>query len=189
MQDWQEVGECQLAENELIQKAQDGDAEAFGLLYERHAPAIFRFIYSHLDDRLDAEDLTEDVFLRVWRSLPKFEDQGVPFVAYLFRIARNTLVDYYRRSKNGHKLVSSLEDSVIVDAHPDPGELTIAKMEHQEIRQMLGSLREDYRMVIILRFLSDLSPDETAQAMGKSAGAVRVLQHRALTALRKLLVS
>ena len=189
MQDWQEVGECQLAENELIQKAQDGDAEAFGLLYERHAPAVFRFIYSHLDNRLDAEDLTDDVFLRVWRSLSKFRDQGVPFVAYLFRIARNALIDHYRRSKNGHHLESTIEDKVIVDTCPDPGELAIAKMEHQELRQMLESLRDDYRMVIILRFLSDLSPDETAQVMGKSTGAIRVLQHRALAALRKLLVS
>ena len=71
----------------------------------------------------------------------------------------------------------------------DPGELAIAKMEHQELRQMLESLRDDYRMVIILRFLSDLSPDETAQVMGKSTGAIRVLQHRALASLRKLLVS
>lgn len=189
MQDWQEVGECQLAETELIQKAQDGDAEAFGLLYERHAPAVFRFVYSHLDDRLDAEDLTEDVFLRVWRSLSKFQDQGVPFVAYLFRIARNALIDYYRRAKNGQNQVSSIEDNVIVDAQPDPGELAIAKLEHLEIREVLESLRDDYRMVIVLRFLGDLSPDETAQVMGKSTGAVRVLQHRALTALRKHLVT
>lgn len=189
MPDWQEVGDYQLVESELIQKAQGGDADSFGLLYESHAEAVFRFIYSHVDDRLDAEDLTEEVFLRVWRSLPNFRDQGVPFIAYLFRIARNSLIDYYRRSNNNHRTVSTVEENVVADAHLDPGELVIAKMEHQEIRQMLDTLRDDYRTVIILRFLSDLSPDETAQVMGKTAGAVRVLQHRALAALRKLLVS
>lgn len=121
--------------------------------------------------------------------MSKFQDQGVPFVAYIFRIARNALIDYYRRAKNGQNQVSSIEDNVIIDAQPDPGELAIAKLEHQEIREVLESLRDDYRMVIVLRFLSDLSPDETAQVMGKSTGAIRVLQHRALTALRKHLVT
>jgi RNA polymerase sigma-70 factor (ECF subfamily) len=110
----------------------------------------------------------------------------VPFAAYLFRIARNALIDFYRRSNRSSQPLA-LEEHTPVDFHPDPGEVAIANMEKQEIRELLAELRDDYRTVLLLRFLGDLSPEETAEVMGKSPGAVRVLQHRALSALRKLL--
>lgn len=191
MPNWQKTGEEQSnghrVDQELILAAQQGDAGAFGSLYERHAPAIFRFIYSHVDNRLDAEDLTGEVFLRVWRALQTYRDQGVPFAAYLFRVARNVIIDFYRQEKPSRQDVSLMEDQVIPDDSPDPIEMVIQQIDHQGIRDTLGQLREDYRMVLALRFLGDLSPDEAAAAMGKSSGAVRVLQHRALAALRKLL--
>ena len=84
MPDWQDIEDVQ-----LIARAQDGEADAFGELYERYVQTIFRFVYVRLDDRRDAEDLTEEVFLRVWQSLPGYREQGVPFLAFLFRIARN----------------------------------------------------------------------------------------------------
>lgn len=173
---------------QLIKEAQSGSSEAFGLLYERYAQVIFRFLYAHLSDRLDAEDLTEEVFLRVWRTLPKYREQGIPFVAYLFRVARNALIDQYRRSKAPENNLP-LEENTIADTLHNPAEVVIQGMEKQEIRELLGLLREEYRTVLLLRFMGDLSPDETADVMGKSAGAVRVLQHRALGALRKLLDS
>src|SRR5512134_3325621 len=101
-------------ENLLLKKAQDGDAEAFGELYEIHAPAIFRFIYAHIDNRLDAEDLTEDVFFRAWRSLPSYKEQGVPFIALLFRIGRNAIIDHYRRSAQ-QKQHTSIEEIIVHD--------------------------------------------------------------------------
>lgn len=171
---------------QLLKKAQNGDAQAFGELYERHALAVFRFLYAHLDNRLDAEDLTEEVFLRTWRTLPRYRDQGVPFKAFLFRVAHNALVDHYR-SHSRSKGELSIEDSVIHDLRDEPGSLFLQNQEHQELRHTLAQLREDYQTVLIARFLADLSPEETSQVMGRSVGAVRVLQHRALTALRKLL--
>jgi RNA polymerase sigma-70 factor (ECF subfamily) len=170
----------------LLKSAQDGDAEAFGELYEFYAPAIFRFIYAHIENRLDAEDITEDVFFRAWRSLPGYKEQGVPFIALLFRIGRNAIIDHYRRSAQ-HKQQTSIEEIVLHDGRPSPVETVITNLEHQEVREVLEKLREDYRTVLALRFLSELSPEETAKVMGRSAGAVRVLQHRALTALRALL--
>jgi RNA polymerase sigma-70 factor (ECF subfamily) len=170
----------------LIKSAQEGDSEAFGLLYERHAPAVFRYLYAHIDSRLDAEDLTEEVFLRLWRSLNNFREQGVPFGAYLFRIARNSLVDHYRRSSRTSKPVS-LEENTIRDSRPDPAEAAAKSIESQEIRKLLDQLREDHRTVLLLRFMGGLSPEETAEVMGKSAGAIRVLQHRALAALKNIL--
>ena len=181
MPDWQDIDDVQ-----LIVLAQDGEADAFGELYERYVQTIFRFVYVRLDDRRDAEDLTEEVFLRVWQSLPNYREQGVPFLAFLFRIARNAVIDFYRSSKSSaHQ--ESIEDNPLQDLRSDPGEQAITNLEHQELRRILDTMREDYRMVLVLRFLSELSPEETAQVMGRSTGAVRVLQHRALSALRSIL--
>jgi len=171
---------------QLLTTAQGGDADAFGELYERYAPRVFRYLYAHLGNRLDAEDLTEEVFLRVWRTLPNYQEQGVPFLAFLFRVAHNALIDYYRHvSKPGQEV--SIENMALIDHGPGPGELVMTLLEHQQLRQTLLQMREDYRTVLVLRFLSELTPDETAQVMGRSSGAVRVLQHRALAALRRML--
>jgi RNA polymerase sigma-70 factor (ECF subfamily) len=171
---------------ELLKSAQLGKSESFGELYQKYARIVFRFIYAHVNDRLDAEDLTEEVFLRAWRSLSNFREQGVPFLAYLFKISRNVLIDFYRRAgrSGGHM---SIEETNIQDSHLDPGEAAISNLEHQELRNTLDQLREDYRTVLVLRFLSGLSPDETGVVMGRTPGAVRILQHRALSALRNLL--
>jgi len=181
MSDWQQVDDIQ-----LLKAAQSGDAEAFGELYERYAGRVFRFLFAHLDNRLDAEDLTEDVFLRVWKSLSGYREQGVPFLAFLFRVARNALIDYYRRS-GGLKRDVALEDLPLKDHSPGPVESAMIDLEQQNLRQTLEKLREDYRTVLVLRYLGELSPEETAQAMGRTSGAVRVLQHRALIALRSLM--
>jgi len=181
MPGWQDIEDI-----ELLKRAQDGDADAFGEIYQRYAEAVFRFLYAHVDDRMDAEDLTEEIFFKVWRSISSYRDQGTPFLAFLFKIARNALIDHYRRSGKNEQPVS-IEDTPIQDNGVDPGEEAIAKLEHAEIRQVLNQLREDYRTVLILRFLSDLSPQEAAHTMGRSTGAIRVLQHRALAAARDLL--
>jgi RNA polymerase sigma-70 factor (ECF subfamily) len=177
---WQEVSDA-----ELLYRAQDGNAEAFGELYERHAQSVFRFLYSHLSNRLDAEDLTGEVFLRAWRSLPKFREQGVPFVAYLLRVARNAVIDFYRRTRNVQE--DDIEEMVIPDHSANPTDAVTTQLESQELRQTMQQLHEEYRLVLTLRFISELSVEETAAVMGKSDGAIRVLQHRALAALRKLL--
>lgn len=173
----------------LIQKAKDGDAYAFGELYERYAEPIFRFIYSQTSDRLDAEDLTADVFLKAWRSLARYEERGFSFSAYLFRIARNVLIDNYRRQKPVDPIsedeIMNLPETMI----SDPSAMLAAKVQHKELANTMSQLREDYRTVLILRFLNDLSPEETSQVMNRSIGAVRVLQHRALSSLRKVLPS
>jgi len=173
-------------DSQLIRSAQDGNAEAFGELYRRHAEAIFRFLASRLSDPMDAEDLTEDVFLRVWRSLPSYNDQGVPFLAYLFRVARNALIDHYRRHDKFKGQVS-IDDIPLRDKSQGPRESVSAALERQEIHHTLDQLRKDYRNVLVLRFLVELSPAETAEVMERSPGAVRVLQHRALAALRELI--
>ena len=173
----------QYDDEHLIVKSKNGDAEAFGELYERYAEVIFRYLYSHLESRLDAEDLTEDVFMRAWKALSKYDERGLPFSAFLFRAARNSLIDYYRQQK----ALQSIEDLDLHSSEPGPEELVSDRLSNADLRGALAGLREDYRSVIVFRFLSGLSPEETAQIMQRSIGAVRVLQHRALLALKEVL--
>jgi RNA polymerase sigma-70 factor (ECF subfamily) len=171
----------------LIQKAKEGDADAFGNLYERYADSVFRFIYSQTANRFDAEDITGDVFLRAWQSLTKYEERGFPFSAYLFRIARNVMIDRSRKQKPVSEIP---EDELLVGENThdlEPSTILATKLQHKEIVKTLEQLREDYRTVLILRFFNDLTTEETSDVMGRSAGAIRVLQHRALSSLRKLL--
>jgi RNA polymerase sigma-70 factor (ECF subfamily) len=175
-------------DHELIKKAQHGDPYAFGELYEIHAPAVYRYLYAHLASQMDAEDLTGEVFLKAWQSLPRYIERGVPFLAFLFRIAKNALVDHYRQNNrlevkdpddmDGYKAESTLEA-----AH-----MASSNIEHQNMLDVLSRLRPDYQSVLTLRFISELSPKETALVMKRSVGAVRVLQHRALAALREEII-
>ncbi len=178
MSNWNDVDDIQ-----LLKFAQEGNTEAFGAIYERFADKVYRYLNAHLGNSLDAEDITEEVFIRVWRSLPDYHERGTPFLSYVFRIARNALIDHYRRERRTAGQLSS-EDVMIADHKPGPGEVVSQQMEHKELREALDDLKDDYRNVLVMRFLSDMSPEETAHAMGRSAGAVRVLQHRALAALR-----
>ena len=176
MPEWQETEETQ-----LIARAQKGDTEAFGQLYESYAPRLFRFFYANLENRPDAEDLTEEVFFRTWKFLPNYRERGAPFGGFLFRVARNLLVDHFRGS--GRVTVYERFDDILVDGSQENTEWISSELN--ELKLVMEDLREDYRTVLSLRFLGELTPDETAYAMGKSRGAVRVLQHRALLAARK----
>lgn len=177
-------------EPELIRRAQSGDAEAYGQLYERYAPPVFRFLCARLDDQLDAEDLTEEVFLRLWRAFPGYVVQEAPFGGFLFRIARNALYDHYRKNRRV-TWTEPLDDNQVDHHHLDPAVSVPDFLEHDvaraALRGALCQLKDDQRLVLELRFLGDLSPDEIAVAMNKSAGAVRVLQHRALRALKMVI--
>ena len=181
MLDWHDFDDDQ-----LIKQAKEGQAEAFGELYERHINAVYRFLYARLDSSQDAEDFAEDVFWKAWNSLSSYNERGVPFLAFLLIVARNVLIDHYRRNGRSPQQVA-LEDIQISDHTPDPGELADANLNHQELRRALSELRDEYQEVLVLRFLNEMSPKETAKVMKRSTGAVRVLQHRALAALRKSL--
>jgi RNA polymerase sigma-70 factor (ECF subfamily) len=168
----------------LVKQAKSGDAEAYGQLYDHYAPMVFRFLYAQLPDRMDAEDLTAEVFMQAWRSLASYEERGFAFSAFLFRIARNLVSDFYRKRK---EIVNSeILEGIAEDQNSLPKAFAL-KQEHQELYRTLSQLNANYRTVLVLRFLNELSPQETAQAMKRSEGAVRVLQHRALSALRELI--
>ncbi len=171
----------QQSDQELIRRAQDGNADAFGELYTRYVDMVFRYVFSKVGDPYDAEDLTEEIFFRVWRALPAYEQRGLPFTAFVMRVARNIVIDHYRRGRQKVEHVS-LDDYAWSLSQPDAA---VSLAELDVLRSGLKDLKEDYQQVLLLRFLSGLTPAETAQVMERSEGAIRVLQHRALQALRK----
>jgi RNA polymerase sigma-70 factor (ECF subfamily) len=174
-----------IRDEQLIKQACQGSLDAYGELYILYAPGVLRFLTAHMDDPLDAEDLTEEVFFRVWQALPGYRQQGVPFGGYLLRVARNALIDHYRRGERAKRLV--LEEDPIDLNQPDPAEHLSARQDRTELQRMLGRLSDEHRMVLSLRFIAGLTHEETARTMQRSSGAVRVLQHRALAALRKMM--
>ncbi|MHB8893313.1 MAG: RNA polymerase sigma factor [Candidatus Limnocylindrales bacterium] len=168
----------------LVRSAAAGDAAAFAGLYDAYAPRVRRFLRHQLGDADVAEELLQHTFVSMIEALPRYRDRGLPFGAWVFRIARNAVIDHRRTSHPG------LELDAAVDRASDAGDpVTSAEREHDRawLRAALDGLPADQREVLVWRFFAELSPGETAVLMGRSNGAVRVLQHRALAALRTTL--
>lgn len=166
----------------LVARAKAGEVGAFGELYERYFDPVFRYLRSRLSDEREAEDLSATVFLRAYQALDRYQERGWKFSAFLYGIARNALADYFRRRRE-EVLVGDLEnESALGPAFRqefDAGESS------EQLRRVLAELPPDYQEVIRLRLILGLSTPEAAQWMRRSAGAVRVLLHRALRAARK----
>jgi RNA polymerase sigma-70 factor, ECF subfamily len=171
----------------LIERALNDDTDAFGELYMRYLDAIYRYIYFRVDDSRDAEDLTEQVFLKAWEALPGYERQGYPFTSWLYRIAHNTVIDHYRRQKATVAL-SPLPELELNSNQPNTLDQVIEAEEASMLAAAISQLPDEQQQVIVLRFIEGLRHAEIAQVMDKSKGACRTIQYRALTALSRLLV-
>ncbi len=167
----------------LVEAAIAGDAEAFGLLYDRYANDVFTYLYYRLGDLPTAEDLTSEVFLKAWRSIKHYRYQGIPFIAWLYRIAHNLLVDHHRREGRRPVQVSATVDEV-----PDGGRSGLTEaLNRADLLRAIARLSEDQQQVIVMRFILGMSSPEIAEVLGRSKGAIDALQHRALKNLRRLL--
>jgi RNA polymerase sigma-70 factor (ECF subfamily) len=167
-------------EQELITQAQRGDEGAVTLLYETHVDAIFEYVRYRVDSKSTAEDLTSEVFLRMVRGLAGYHDRGVPFRAWLFRIAANLVVDHYRQHNEG-------SDAPLLDDYEsdevDPFDRLAQSEDQLRLHRAIRSLPEAYQNLLLLRFVENLSHTEIAKVMNKSAESLRSMQHRALKAL------
>ena len=169
--------------NELVQRAQKGDLSAIREIYLEHHNQVYRFIWSRVHDPTQADDLTGEVFLRMVASLPKYQDRTLPFRAWLYRIARNLVIDNYRWNQNREyvPLESVAEDLV---GGESPEKITELALAFERVQQALENLAPDQREVVELRFLAGLSLKEVALAVDKTVSAVKSLQHRGLSSLR-----
>ena len=169
-------------DSELIARAAEGDREAFGILYERYVFRVFRHVYYLTSDPHTAEDLTAQTFLNALEAIPRYEMRGVPFLAWLLRIAYNLTVNHRKVRNNG---TAPLPEGLEIEGTSYSPEASCeAKADGERVWEGVRRLRGDQRQVIVMRFVDGLSYPDIARVLGKSIGAVRVIQYRALVALR-----
>ena len=171
----------------LAVRASRGESAAFGLLYDKHVDAIYRYVYYRVRDDAEAEDLTSDVFMRALKAMPRYEPRQA-FLAWLYRIARNAVIDRARRARTQ----VSFEDAL---AHPnadkvvEPDAALLALSDSAVVREAMAHLTPLQQEVIVLRYMEGFSTAEIAVLVGKREGTVRGIQFRALAALRELIPS
>ena len=171
----------------LVQRARQGDQEAFAQLYETHFDKIFRYVVLKIRNQTEAEDMTQQVFVKAYESIGSYQPQGVPFTAWLFRIAHNQMVDYVR--KESKKPTVPLDESLPIMDDSDLEHDVETKIEMEKVVVATKRLTKAQREVISLRFAGGLSITEAARTMRKSEGAIKALQHSAILSLRKTLLA
>ncbi len=173
-------------EEKLIKSAKDGDEKAFGFLYEKYLTPIYRYIFMRVGYRKhDAEDISHQVFMSAWQNMRTYEVQGFPFSSWLYRIAHNAVIDYYRTQRPSFDL-EMIDDNVAFAEIPELENQIDARLKMEEVRLALAKLEPDQQNVLIMKFVNDLENKEIAQALGKTEGAIRVIQHRAIKQLKNL---
>jgi RNA polymerase sigma-70 factor (ECF subfamily) len=174
----------QVDDIQLIKNAGNGDNEAFGLLYERYVRKIYNYIYYRTGNVNDAEDLTAKVFHRAFRHIESYNQRGVPFSAWLYRIAHNLVANWYR--DRSRKKEVTLDDQYPSSFHFDFPESALEKsQESEKLLKTLRKLPPERQQLIILKFVEGLSNAEIGLIMRKSEGAIKSLYHRTLGSLKK----
>jgi RNA polymerase sigma-70 factor (ECF subfamily) len=176
----------QLTENEetLVERAKE-DPAAFGVLYERYVKKIYSYIYYRTGNHHDAEDLTARTFYRALSHMDGYVNRGVPFSAWLYRIAHNLVANWHR--DRSRRQVISLDELVVMASRrkADPYQLVEANEEKEILLRAIRHLPADRQQLLILKFVEKMPNAEIGQVMGRSEGAIKSLYHRTLIALRK----
>lgn len=170
---------------DVIERAIKGDVQALGRLYDLFVDDIYGYVFYHVGNREDSEDITSDVFLKVLKGIKQFIPTQVSFKAWLFKIARNTVIDYYRKTSKIKKTV--LNEDLIDSGMIDTNDVEIDRFTQQLIKNAIAGLSSDQKDVVVLRFYAGLKINEIATLLGKSEEAIKALQHRALKRLTKVL--
>lgn len=170
-------------EANLIERARRGEERAIAELYHCHVDAIYCYILTRVCDRLVAEDLTAQVFLKALEGLRTYRITDRPFRAWLYRIAHARVVDHYRRQKRGQEVELHEE---LLDRRPLPADCLEAEGEWAMALDLIAQLTDEQQDVIMLRFIGEMSLADVAETLAKSVGAVKALQHRALATISRL---
>jgi RNA polymerase sigma-70 factor (ECF subfamily) len=172
----------------LVQRAQAGDAEAFGELYDRYVDQVYRYIVYRVASSQLAEDLTSETFLRALRRISSFTWQGRDVGAWFVTIARNLIADHYKSGRYRLELTTDdVSDSSAAPVQAGPENEVLEAMQNKVLLEAVKQLNAEQQECIVLRFLQGLSVSETAQIMGKNDGAIKALQYRAIRTLGRLL--
>lgn len=174
-------------ERDLVQRARQCDETAFTELYERHFDRIYRYVRLKVGNEMDAEDITQQVFLNALKSISSYNWKGLPFSSWLFRIAHNQIVDYHR--KRSRRVSVPLDDAIPLVAPDNLEKMAEDNFDQERVMEAAKGLTDLQNEVISLRFAAELSLAEVARVMGKNIGAIKALQHSAIVSLRKKLVA
>lgn len=179
----EEIGTEEISDSELLAQAKE-DPEAFGILYERYVARIYRYLYYRTGNSQDAEDLTARTFYRALRSLPRYQDRGLPFTAWLYRIAHNAVANWMR--DRSRRPVVALDAVGGTSSHErQPHEAVEKREEEERLLQAVRRLPTERQELLILKLVEGMSNAEIGAVMGRSEGAVKSLYHRTLVALRE----
>jgi len=173
------------SEENLVRQAIDGNQFAFTQLYDEHFDKVYRYIYFRVNSKAEAEDLTQEVFLKALQSISSYKWRGAPFASWLFRIAHNKVIDHFRKQSKQKKV--PLDEAVAVSIE-DPIAAVEQKFEIEELAAAVKKLPPAQQEVISLRFIAALPIAEVAKTLGKSEGTVKALQFNGTVSLRKILV-
>jgi RNA polymerase sigma-70 factor (ECF subfamily) len=172
-----------LKDDVILGQATKGDSEAFGMLYERYVGRIYNYIYYRTGNTYDAEDLTERVFMRAMRHIKNYRDYGLPFSAWLYRIAHNLVANWHR--DNSRRKEFPLDERVIVHPNSEHPESELLQLEERELLLLvIRRLPPERQQLLILKFVDHLTNAEIGQIMDRTEGAIKSLYHRTLIALR-----
>ena len=175
--------ELEFNEEEVLIRASQGDRDSFGLLYERYIDRIFNYVYYRTGNTHDAEDLTARVFQRAMNHIKNYTDRGVPFSAWLYRIAHNLVANWHH--DRGRRQEIPLNELPVLPSREDRPETTLVRSQEQDtLLRLIRKLPPDRQTLLILKFVENMSNAEIGQIMGRSEGAVKSLYHRTLLALR-----
>ncbi len=170
-------------EKELIKHAQQGDLEAVAAIYSQHQPAVFTYIFYRVSDQDCAEDLTAEVFVRMLAKLAEYADQGRPLLSWLYTIARNLVVDYYRKTHERNSM--PLKENLISSDIGHPVNETESQLAQECLARAMDQLTEEQRQVVLLKFVEERDIADVSLILGKNERAIRSLQHRALATLHR----
>ncbi|UNO41213.1 ECF subfamily RNA polymerase sigma factor, BldN family [Streptomyces sp. MST-110588] len=171
---------------DLVERAQAGEADAFGRLYDQYADTVYRYIYYRVGGRATAEDLTSETFLRALRRIGTFTWQGRDFGAWLVTIARNLVADHFKSSRFRLEVTTGeMLDANEVERSPEDS--VLESLSNAALLEAVRKLNPQQQECVTLRFLQGLSVAETARVMGKNEGAIKTLQYRAVRTLARLL--
>ena len=178
--------EIEVSEEQVLRRASKGDREAFGQLYERYIERIFNYVYYRTGNLHDAEDLTARVFQRAMNHIHTYTDRGVPFSAWLYRIAHNLVANWHRDRSRRHEI--PLNDLPVLPSKGDhPEKNLVRSQEEGALLRLIRRLPSDRQSLLILKFVENMPNAEIGKIMGRSEGAVKSLYHRTLLALREQL--
>ncbi len=173
-----------MLENEahIINQAQQGNPEYFGLLYDHYLAPIYRFVFLKVSAKAEAEDLVHEIFLSAWKNIEDYDHLGFPFSSWLYQIARHKVIDYYRTKRSNLDIENIGEENLKV-ANVMDNELD-KNLDLDRVKNAIKQLNEDQQNVLIMRFVEDLSYQEISAVLDKSEGAIRLIQHRAIQNLK-----